>query len=156
MLTRLFPRQFDDKYRGHQIALWLFGLLTFMNVGIALVAIFAKDGGAQSADGVPLDTFAGGGAATVIGVVAFLGLAKLLLGLLGVLALARYRGMIPLMYVLIVIDQLGRKGIALMKPIVHVGTPTGFFVNAAIIALSVVGLFLSLGGKAYRPEQESK
>jgi hypothetical protein len=156
MLNRIFPKQLDDRYRGHKLALWLLYPLTFMNVGIALVGIFSKDGGAQSADGIPLDTFVAGGAETVIAVVAILGLAKLLLGLLGVLALFRYRAMIPLVFVIIVVDQLGRKGIGLMKPIVRVGTPTGVFVNLVIIALSLAGLFLSLRGKAYLPAQSSE
>ena len=151
MLNRIFPEQFDNRYRGHRFALWLFFPLTFVNMAIALVAIFRKDGGAQSADGIPLDTFVAGGAETVIGIVAILGLAKLILGLFSVLALVRYRSMIPLMYVVVVAEQLGRKGIGLMKPIVHIGTPTGGFVNLAIITLSIVGLFLSLRGKGYLP-----
>jgi hypothetical protein len=66
-------------------------------VTIPLVAIFARDGGAQSADGIPLDTFGSGGAETVIAVVALLGLSKLLLGFLFVLAAFRHRAMIPLL-----------------------------------------------------------
>ena len=103
MLNRVFPELIDNHYRGFKFALWLFYPLAFMYVAIALAAIFARDGGAQSADGIPLDTFTSGGAEAVIGVVAFLGLAKLLLGLLFVLTLFRYRAMIPLMYVLIVV-----------------------------------------------------
>ena len=151
MLNRIFPEQFDNRYRGHRFALWLFFPITFVNVAIALVAIFRKDGGAQSADGVPLDAFVAGGAQTVIGIVAILGLTKLLLGLLSVLALVRYRSMIPLMYIIVVADQLGRKGIGLMKPIAHIGAPTGGFVNLAIITLGIVGLILALRGRGYLP-----
>jgi hypothetical protein len=149
MLNRILPDQFDNRYRGHRFALWLFFPLTFVNVAIALVAIFRKDGGAQSADGIPLDTFVAGGAETVIGIVAILGLAKLFLGLFSVLALVRYRSMIPLMYVVVVAEQLGRKVSGLMKPIAHVGTPAGGFVNLTIITLSIVGLVFSLRGKDY-------
>ena len=151
MLNRIFPEYIDNHYRGHKFALWLFYPLTLMNVAIALVAIFARDGGAQSAGGIPLDTFVSGGAQAVIGVVAFLGLSKLLLGMLFVLALFRYRAMIPLMYVMIVVDYLGHKGIGLMKPIVRIGTPPGSFVSVALIALSIIGLVLSLRGKDYLP-----
>jgi hypothetical protein len=156
MLNRIFPERIDNHYRGHKFALWLFYPITFMNVAIALVAIFKSDGGAQSADGIPLDTFVSGGAQAVIAVVALLGLASLLLGLLFVLALFRYRAMIPLMYALIVVDYLGHKGILLMKPIVRVGTPSGGFVTAALFALSVIGLVLSLRGKDYLPGRESQ
>jgi len=156
MLNRIFPERFGNHYRGHKFALWLFYPLVFMQVAIALVAIFARDGGAQSADGIPLDTFASGGAEAVIGVVAFLGLAKLLLDSLFVLALFRYRAMIPLMYVLILVDHLGHKGIGLMKPIVRDGASSGSFVSMALIALSIIGLVLSLTGRGYSPRQESE
>jgi hypothetical protein len=154
MLNRIFPERFDNHYRGHKFALWLFYPLAFMQVAIALVAIFARDGGAQSADGIPLDTFTSGGAEAVIGVVAFLGLAKLLLGVLFVLAAFRYRAMIPLMYVLILVDFLGHKGIGLMKPIVHVEASSGSYVNAVLITLCVIGLILALRGKDYLSGQE--
>jgi hypothetical protein len=147
MLNRIFPARFDNHFRGHKFALWLFCPLVFMQVAIALVAIFAADGGAQSADGIPLDTFGSGGAEAVIGVVAFLGLAKLLLGFLFVLALVRYRAMIPLMYVLMLADFLGHKGIALMKPIVRAGASSGSYVNAALVTLCIIGLLLALRGK---------
>ncbi len=156
MLNRIFPEQIDNHYRGHKFALWLFYPITFMNVAIDLVAIFKSDGGAQSADGIPLDTFVNGGAQAVIFVVALLGLSGLLLGLLFVLALFRYRAMIPLMYVLIVVDYLGHKGIGLMKPIVRVGTPSGIYVNAALFTLTLIGLVLSLRGKDYLPRRESE
>ncbi len=155
VLNRIFPEHIDNHYRGHKFALWLFYPITFMNVAIALVAIFSKDGGA-SADGIPLDTFGSGGAQTVLAVVALLGLSKLLLGSLFALALFRYRAMIPLMYVLIVVDYLGHKEILLMKPIVRVGTPSGGFVTAALFALSIIGLVLSLRGQDYLPRQGSE
>jgi len=136
-VNRIFPKQIDNHYRGHKFALWLFYPITFMNVAIALVGIFASDGGAQSADGIPLDTFGAGGAQAVVPVVAHLGLAKLLLGLLFVLALFRYRSMIPLMYVLIVVDYLGHKGILLLKPNVSVGTPFEGIVKSYSFALCV-------------------
>lgn len=156
MLNRIFPDQIDNHYRGHKFALWLFYPITFMNLAIDLVAIFTSDGGAQSADGIPLDTFGAGGAQAVIFVVALLGLSGLLLGLLFVLALFRYRAMIPLMYVLLVVDYLGHKGIGLMKPIVRVGTPSGGFVGVALFALTVIGLVLSLRGRDYLPRRESE
>lgn len=155
MLNRIFPEQFDNHYRGHKFALWLFYPITFLNMAIALAAIFASDGGAQSADGIPLDTFGASAAATVIGIVAFLGISELLLGLLFVLVLFRYRAMIALMYLLIVVHDLAHKGIGLFKPIVHLGTSSASLVNAVFLVLGIIGLVLSLQGKDYLARQES-
>ena len=120
-----------------------------MNLALPSVVIFKGDSAAQSADGIPLNTFGTAGAQAVVAVVAVLGLAKLLLGVFGVLALFCYRAMIPLLYFLLMVELLGRKGIYWMKPLTHLGTPTGFYVNLALIALTTVGFVLSLSGKGY-------
>ena len=101
MLNQIFPHQFDNNYRGHKIALWLFALLVLMKLGMSLSAIFDGDNMARSADGIPIDTFTSGGAEAVVSITALLGLSHLLLASLGVLALISYRAMIPLMYVLL-------------------------------------------------------
>ena len=155
MLSRIFPKLLDNQYRGNKIAVWLFVLLTVMNAGISCVAIFKPDGGAQSADGIPLDTYGPAAAQAVIGVVAFLGLANLLLYIVFIVALIRYRSMIPLMYVLIVLSWLAHKGIGLMKPIVRAGTSSGHYVTWSLFALSVIGLILSVTGKNYSQTQTS-
>ena len=150
MLNRIFPERIDNRYRGHKLALWIFVPLTFMKVAISLGAIFNSDGGAQSADGIPLDTYTSGGAETVIALFALLGRSDLLLGLLFVVVLIRYRAMIPLMYVLIVVGKLGGKWILLMKPIVTVGASGLSLLSLVILGLSIIGLVLSLCGKGYK------
>ncbi len=147
-MRRLFPARFDNTYRGHPVARWLLYALTFVNLGIGLATVFRPDSGA-AADGIPLDRYAGGGAAAVVSAVALLGLAKVLMGLLAVMALARYRSMIPLIYLLMVTDFLAHKAIGAMKPMAYVGgAPAGYLVPT-LIALSIVGLALSLIGRGY-------
>jgi hypothetical protein len=145
MWKRIFPTTFDNRYRGQKFALWLLYPLTFMNLAIALGSLFSKDSGAR-ADGIPIDTFGNGGAEAVIRVAAILGFYSLLLGVFNVLALVRYRSMIPLMYVLLVVDYLGRRTIAQMKPYLHIATTGAGYFNLGLFALSVVGLVLSLAG----------
>src|ERR1700682_1874394 len=106
MLNRLLPAQIDNRYRGHKLALWLLYPITFLNLVIDLVSIFSADGGARSADGIPLDTFSAAAARAVVGVAAYLGLADLVLVVFSVLALVRYRAMVPLIYLVIVIEFL--------------------------------------------------
>jgi hypothetical protein len=144
MLNRIFPQRFDNNYRGHQLALWLFGLLLLMKLGISLSSIFDTYNVVRSADGIPLDTFTSGGAETVVSVTALLGLSQLLLALFGVLALIRYRAMIPFMYVLSLVEYFGKKWIQLVKPIVRTGTPPATYVNVVLIALLIAGIVLSL------------
>ncbi|HZA55841.1 MAG TPA: hypothetical protein VE616_16445, partial [Candidatus Udaeobacter sp.] len=107
MLDRIFPQQFDNNYRGHKLALWLFALLVLMKLGISLSSILDTYNVVRSADGIPIDTFTSGGAEAVVSVTTLLGLSHFLLASLGVLALVRYRAMIPLMYVLLLAEYLG-------------------------------------------------
>ncbi len=146
---RLLPDRFDNRYLGQAPGLWLFYPLTAINVGIDCVAVFRADGGAQSADGIPLNSFGPAAASTVIGIVAFLGLAGLLLGILYVLAAFRYRAMVPLMYVLMVTEIVGHKMIRVFKPITYTGVSAGDYVSLTILALSVIGCCLAVTGKGY-------
>lgn len=85
-----------------------------------------------------------------------MGLDQLLLGLLFVLVLFRYRAMIPLMYVLIVAHYIAQEGVAHMKPLVLAGTSGASTPALALTVLSISGLVLSLLGKGYLPRQRSE
>jgi hypothetical protein len=154
MLNQIFPHQFDNNYRGHKIALWLFALLVLMKLGMSLSAIFDGYNMARSADGIPIDTFTSGGAEAVVSITALLGLSHFLLVSLGVLALIRYRAMIPLMYVLLLVEYFAKKWILLVHPIVRTGTSPSTYVNLVLIALLIVGLALSLRTNVHRQLQE--
>ena len=156
MLNRIFPQRFDNNYRGHQLALWLFGLLLLMKLGISLSSIFDTYNVVRSADGIPLDTFTSGGAETVVSVTPLLGLSQLFLASFGVLALIRYRAMIPFMYVLFLVEYFAKKWIQLVKPIIRVGTPPATYVNLVLIALLLTGLVLSLWRPTSRLEPTAK
>ena len=144
MLNRVFPQRFDNNYRGHKLALWLFIPIVLIKVGISLSSIFDTYNVVRSADGIPIDAFTPRGAEAVVSVTTLLGLSQFLLASLGVLALVRYRAMIPLMYVLLLVEYLAKKWILLVKPIVRTGTSPSTYVNLVLIALLIVGLVLSL------------
>lgn len=147
MLGQLFPEHADNTYRGHKLALWFFGLVVLMKLGISLATIFNGYNAATSADGIPLDTYSHAAVQTVLSLFALLGLAQLLISLLCVLVLFRYRSLISLMFVVLLVLQLGRKLILYFLPIVRTGTPPGSAINLALLALMVVGLALSLRSK---------
>ena len=98
----------------------------------------------SSADGVPLDTFTPSGARTVVSLFALLGLSNLVIALLGILVLVRYRALVPLMFAVLLLHHLGRILVLRALPIDRVGTPPGFAINLGLLALTVVGLALSL------------
>jgi len=144
MLSRIFPQQIDNNYRGHKLALWLFGLVVFMKGFQMLACIFNGYSTLRVADGIPLDTFTSAGAQTVVSLFALSGFSYLMICLLCVLVLVRYRSMIPFMFALLVLDYLSRRLILHFLPVVRIGTPAGFYVNLVLFALMIIGLALSL------------
>jgi hypothetical protein len=144
MLDQLLPRHVDNTYHGYKLALWLFAVVVFMKLGISLNSIFNGRMVASSADGIPLDTFTPAGAQAVVSLFAAWGLSQLIICLLCILVLARYRAMVPFMFALLLLEHLSRRLIFQVMPIVRTGTPPGFFVNLVLLALMVVGLALSL------------
>jgi hypothetical protein len=144
MLNRLLPRQADNTYRGHRLALWLFAILVLLKGIISLNSMINGRDVASSADGIPLDTFTPDGARTVVSLFALLGLSNLVICLLCIVVLARYRALIPLMFSLLLLQHLARKLIHQVMPIVTTGTPPGSVINLVLLVLMVVGLALSL------------
>ena len=154
MFNQLLPKRIDNTYSGYTPALWIFGLLMFIWGAMSLNSIINGHTVASTADGIPLDTFTPAGAQTVVSLFALLGLSRLVMSLLGILALARYRAMVPLMFALLLLEHLSRRLILQLLPIPRAGTPPGSMVNLVLLALMVVGLALSVRRQESLPAKE--
>ena len=144
MLARLFPTTITNHFPGQKIALWLFIPLTAVTLWRSQHHIFAADGGAQSIATIPLDSYSEAGANTVITIFAFWGLSQLLIGLIGLIALIRYRALIPMLYLLFILEYAVRIGIAHFKPIELSGTAPGGVINIPFVLVGSILLILSL------------
>ena len=158
MLSRLFPKQFDNTYQGYQVAIWLLVpivLLKFaMGLNVAGLNPWVSNSTvAETADGIPLASFGLEAASTVMFLFASWGLILFTLGLLGIVVLIRYRAMIPFLYLLISIEQFGRFWIAKTNPIVKAAKtavatdaiPVGVMINWGFMAVLAIGFALSVG-----------
>ena len=144
MLQRILPQRVDNTFRGHWLALWLFGALVLAKGGIGLGTIFNGRSAATSSDGIPLDTFSPAGEHAFVALFAAWGLAQFILNLIGLVVLIRYRALVPFMFALLLLEHVGRKLIFWILPLGVTGTTPGFFINLAFVAVMVVGLVLSL------------
>jgi len=145
MLSRIFPAQIDNNYRGYRLAIWLLVPIVLLRGLIGFNSIFFSRTVATSADGLPLESFTAAGAQTVIALFALLGLSSLLLALLGVVVLVRYRTMIPFLYLFLLIQELGNKAILLENPIARsASSGAGSAVALTILALTLIGFGLSV------------
>ena len=153
-LGQLLPRCADNTYHGHKLALWLFALLVLPKIDMSLNAIFNGYSVASTVDEIPLDTFTPAGSQTVVSLFALLGLSQLMICLLGILVLARYRSLVSLMFTLFLLEHLSRKLILQFTPIARTGTPPGSAIILALIAVIIVGLVLSLWSRDSLQAQE--
>jgi len=149
MWQRLFPRQLDNTYRGHAIALWLFGGVLMMKLLIAVNSIAMGETVARSADGIPIDTYTLAGARTVVALFAIWGVAQLMIVLVCLLALFRYRGMVPILFVVLLLEFLARKLALIALPIAKAGAESGAgtIVNCGLFVVILAGSALSLMGR---------
>src|SRR5690349_9609594 len=100
MLTRLFPKQIDNSHRGHWLALVILAVILSLRAVMCFNGIFDTLQVATMADGIPVAKFAPDAALAVLSLFALLAASNLVPILLGLVALLRYRAMVPLVYLL--------------------------------------------------------
>lgn len=153
MINSLFPKQASNAYPGHRLAIGIFVLVVLMRTGIALGSIFNGYNAASSADGIPINTFSADASNLVVSLFGLLGLANLVISTICVVVLFRYRNLIPLMFMMLLVYQAGRKVVLYYLPIERVGTPPGNTINVVILGAMITGLVLSLWRKGAQIEE---
>jgi hypothetical protein len=158
MLDRLFPKQFDNEFRGSPAAIWLFVPIVIMRLLQGVNCVLHPAAIAVSADAIPLARFTPDASATIVLLFALSALSFLLFALQGLVALLRYRSMIPLLYLWVLADALARRALNIIHPTVEAvasgAYPIGFYVNLVLLAAMVVGFALSLiGRRRLTPEE---
>jgi hypothetical protein len=101
MLTRLFPKQIDNDYGGHVLAVWLLVPLALMKFlqGASVAGLNPWRTSREILEGVdrvPVGAFPAEAASHLVFLFAAWGVCILASGLLGIVVLLRYRAMIPL------------------------------------------------------------
>ena len=140
MLERFLPKQIDNQYKGHRLAMFVFFGLTFISLGRSLIHIFYFDGGANSIAGLDLSL----GEANIIFAFSLWGSSQLILAFVQLLVCVRYRTLIPFMYGLLFVETLLRMLVGVLKEPIIDGIPPGGFANYVMIPLTLVMLALSL------------
>jgi hypothetical protein len=144
MFEGVFPRTIDNTYRGRQPALWIFGLLVLMRLVIGINSIFNGWAVLTTADGIPLDTYPAGAAQTIVSLWALLGLSRVVLSVLCLTVLIRYRGLIPFLFVLFLLAHLAGELISRYLPLARTGAPPASIINFTFLLLTILGLLLSV------------
>ena len=145
MLDRLFPRQIDNRYDGYRAALWLLGLLTALKLVVATNSIVNTASVAAGADGIPLDSFGPEAARAVLMLFSLSALGDLILALIGVAALIRYRAMVPVLYLMSIGEYVAQRVIVANHAVARSGGISfASSIPWAVLGLLTLGLVLSL------------
>lgn len=142
----LFPRQIDNRFDGPRPALWLLGLFVALKLAMSANSILNTASVAVGADGFRLESYGADGAAAVLMLFALSAQSQLVLALLALASLVRYRAMVPLVYLLLAVDQGGRRILVQLYDVQRASAAS--YIGFALLAILVAGLALSLFGSS--------
>jgi len=144
ILARLLPRHIDNTYQGSRIALLILGLLIAVRTMQSVMILVSGYSIAQSADGIPLETYPAAAAQTIVALFTLSAVNRLVISLICVVVLVRYRRAVPLMFVLLLVTYAAGQLVGRVVPIVRVGQPPAAIMNLTLLGLTIIGLLLSL------------
>ncbi|MGZ5436177.1 MAG: hypothetical protein ACXWID_12885 [Pyrinomonadaceae bacterium] len=151
ILSRLFPARIDNAYQGSKIALWILGLLTAVRTMQSVMILVNGYSIAQSADGIPLETYPAAAAQTIVALFTLSAVNRLVISLICVVVLVRYRRAVPLMFLLLLVTYSAGQLVGRVVPIVRVGQPPAVVMNLTLLGLTIIGLVLSLWKRRRAP-----
>lgn len=154
MLRRLFPVRLDNGgYCGRAAALWLFAVFLVLKTIMGVKGAINTRSVATGADGIRLEGLDDGTVYTILSLFRSLSLAQLPVVAIGALALWRWRGMVPLLYVVVLGDQFVRRLATQGNTVARTDAPAiGMWISVGILALLFVGLVLSLWSRPTSPQ----
>ena len=141
---RILPRS-DGRFQGRRPALWLLGAVVALKLLMGVNSIIDAAGVAEGADGFPLASYGADGARAVVMLFAMVALGQVVLGVVGLAVLVRYRALVPLMFALLLAEHAARRAIAASYAIARAGDgASASAFNLGLTAVLIAGLLLSL------------
>ena len=146
----LLPAKIDNVIRGTKIPFYIFVIYAIVSTVRSCIHLLSPDGGAGTIAGMDLSV---AGADGIIFAFALWGSSQLLFALIQLLAVIRYRSLIPFMWLMLALEVLLRELVGTMKPVTFAHTPPGAIGNQLILPLAMVMLVWSLWSGSKRIEE---
>jgi hypothetical protein len=140
ILTSILPAKADNTIQGMKLPTYVFTLIAIVSTVRSCIHLLAPDGGAGSIAGMDLSV---AGADGIVFAFGLWGSSQLVYALIQLMVAFRYRSLVPLMYVLLILETLLRWLVGTMKPVSFAHTPPGAMGNYIIFPLAVLMLALS-------------
>lgn len=155
MLALLFPPVIDNRFRGQWPGYWLLAPALLLKFGIAAGSIL-NPRQANKTDAIDLSAFSEAALRDAATSTALLGLLHLCIALFCLLAMIRYRAMVPLIFLWLLAEFLGRRVILALYPIERTpGPSSASLINLVLLAMLAVGLALSLWPRRNAPGESA-
>lgn len=137
----LLPAKADNTIHGTRLPFYFFVLIAFIGTIRSFIHMLAPDGGAGSIAGMNIPVIC---ANEIIFVWALWGSAQLIYALLQWIVIFRYRSLVPLMWVVQLLETLLRMLVGHIKPVTFAHTPPGAYGNYIYLFLALLMLALSI------------
>ncbi len=147
VLDVLFPRTANNDYRGGRVPLYVFYALIGMVTFRSLVHFLKDDSGVNSIASIILFSGTPDPNNVVYMFSALWGSQQVIMLMVYLIVLARYRNLIPLMWALMVVEVLFRLSVGEMHPLTpdyYLRTPPGKLGNLPILAVSLTMVALAV------------
>lgn len=144
MLSRILPKHVDNRFEGHRAALWLLGLFVALKLIMSVNSILNTES-IVTGDGIPLASFGPAAAREVLTLFALMALGQLVLALVALTILVRYRALVPFICLLLLAERFaGRLIIWSRAEAGDASPPIVWFMAIVLPSLLILALVLSL------------
>ena len=145
-MKKLIPETIENKIPSNKFVYIFTWLLVAFNFFRSLEHIFNDDGGAQSIAGIPLDFYIPEASNNIISIFAQWGFSQLVLACILLVVVLKIRELIPLMLLIIALENIFRAGIGQYKSLIIDSAPPGAL-TPLIGLVTLIFFFISIREK---------
>ena len=142
-MKKIIPDTIENRIPNNKFVYYFTWLLVAFNFFRSLEHIFNEDGGAESIAGIPLESYSSEAANNIISIFAQWGFSQLVLACILLLVVLKMREFIPLMLLIIALENILRGAVGLYKPLILGDAPPGA-VSPIIGLVTLVVFFISI------------
>ena len=138
-MKKIIPDTIENRIPNNKFVYYFTWLLVAFNFFRSLEHIFNEDGGAESIAGIPLESYSSEAANNIISIFAQWGFSQLVLACILLLVVLKMREFIPLMLLIVALENTLRGAVGLYKPLILGDAPPGAV--TPIIGLVTLAVF---------------
>ena len=145
-MKKIIPDTIENRIPNNKFVYYFTWLLVAFNFFRSLEHIFNEDGGAESIAGIPLESYSSEAANNIISIFAQWGFSQLVLACILLLVVLKMREFIPLMLLIIALENILIGAVGLYKPLILGDAPPGA-VSPIIGLVTFAVFFISIREK---------